>query len=112
MPVVVGIDLGSTTSKAVVLDEHARVLGRGLTNTRSNYDVAAEVARREALDDARFALLRPELERSLGARAEAVIAELRVGWVVSRSVDRLRTLGDSVAALASPNRSAPPGTSS
>ena len=44
----VGIDLGSTTTKAVVLDERGEVLGRGITNSRSNYDLAAELARTEA----------------------------------------------------------------
>ncbi len=53
----VGIDLGSTTTKAVVLDEAGEVLGRGITNSRSNYDLAAEVARTEAFVSARFRLL-------------------------------------------------------
>ena len=35
----IGIDLGSTTTKAVVIDEHENVLGRGITNSRSNYDM-------------------------------------------------------------------------
>jgi benzoyl-CoA reductase subunit A len=54
----VGIDLGSTTTKAVVVDEDARVLGRGITNSRSNYDTAAAVSKQEALIDARFTLFR------------------------------------------------------
>ncbi|MBU6473656.1 MAG: hypothetical protein KGQ94_13460, partial [Alphaproteobacteria bacterium] len=37
----IGIDLGSTTTKAVVIDEDRNVLGRGITNSRSNYDTAA-----------------------------------------------------------------------
>ena len=32
----VGIDLGSTTTKALILDEDDRVMGRGITNSRSN----------------------------------------------------------------------------
>ena len=40
----IGIDLGSTTTKAVVIDEQQNVLGRGITNSRSNYDTAAAVA--------------------------------------------------------------------
>jgi benzoyl-CoA reductase subunit A len=62
----VGIDLGSTTTKAVVLDARARVLGRGITNSRSNYDVACQVARTEALLDARFSLF----EQALGGRPD------------------------------------------
>ncbi len=53
----VGIDLGSTTTKAVVLDPDRKVLGRGITNSRSNYDVACRVSLGEALINARFALI-------------------------------------------------------
>ena len=37
----VGVDLGSTTTKAVLLDEPGVVVGRGITNSRSNYEVAS-----------------------------------------------------------------------
>ena len=62
----VGIDLGSTTTKAIVLDSNATVLGRGITNSRSNYGIAAEVAKQEAFLDARFFLFR-QLLRDLPA---------------------------------------------
>jgi benzoyl-CoA reductase subunit A len=58
----VGIDLGSTTTKAVVLGEDARVLGRGITNSRSDYGVACQVALVEALIAARFGLASAELD--------------------------------------------------
>ena len=45
----IGIDLGSTTTKAVVIDENQNILGRGITNSRSNYDTAAAIAKQEAL---------------------------------------------------------------
>jgi benzoyl-CoA reductase subunit A len=54
----IGIDLGSTTTKAVVLDENQNILGRGITNSRSNYDTAAAIAKQEALVNARFYLFR------------------------------------------------------
>jgi benzoyl-CoA reductase subunit A len=57
MKCYVGIDLGSTTTKAVILDEGRRIAGRGITNSRSNYDLAAAVARSEAFINARFTLL-------------------------------------------------------
>ncbi len=57
----VGIDLGSTTTKAVVIDEDERLLGRGITNSRSNYDVACAIARAEAFINARFALFEEAL---------------------------------------------------
>lgn len=52
----VGVDLGSTTTKAVVLDGERQILGRGITNSRSNYDVACTVARDEAFHNVRFTL--------------------------------------------------------
>ena len=48
MRTFIGIDLGSTTTKAVVLDEHQNIIGRGITNSRSNYDTAASIAKQEA----------------------------------------------------------------
>jgi len=60
--VYVGIDLGSTTTKAIVLTEAGAIIGRGITNSRSNYDVACEVAREEAFIQARLSLLREALE--------------------------------------------------
>jgi len=60
----VGIDLGSTTTKAVVLDEQGQVLGRGITNSRSNYKVACDVALGEALNRARLGMIERELARA------------------------------------------------
>ena len=57
----IGIDLGSTTTKAVVIDENQNILGRGITNSRSNYDTAAAVAKQEALVNGRFHLFRQAL---------------------------------------------------
>ena len=71
MKTFIGIDLGSTTTKAIVLDSDQTVLGRGITNSRSNYGIAAEVAKQEAFLDARFFLFRkllkdlPALKREL-----------------------------------------------
>ena len=70
MNYTVGIDLGSTTTKAVILNEDAGVMGRGITNSRSNYEVACQVALGEALTNTRFSLLRGELERAGVAEAE------------------------------------------
>jgi benzoyl-CoA reductase subunit A len=62
MKVFLGIDLGSTTSKAVFIDEKGTIIGRGITNTRSNYEVAADIARMEAEFNSRFFLLHQELK--------------------------------------------------
>ncbi len=59
----IGVDLGSTTCKAVILDETGQLIARGLTNTRSNYKVATDVAEREAKINARFTLFEEELNK-------------------------------------------------
>jgi len=46
--ILLGIDLGSTTTKAIALDRTGRILGRGITNTRSNYEVASQIVRGSA----------------------------------------------------------------
>jgi benzoyl-CoA reductase subunit A len=88
--VFVGIDLGSTTTKAVVLDEEGAILGRGITNSRSNYDLAADVARTEAFVSARFELLRREVEARAGAAAlQRLLAAFRLEQRLAQ-LDRLR----------------------
>jgi len=89
----IGIDLGSTTTKSVVVDEGAQVLGRGITNSRSNYDTAAAVSKQEALIDARFTLLRRGLEGvpSLAGRVDAFLGALERSF---RHVQYLEQLDD------------------
>ncbi len=65
-----GIDLGSTTSKAIIVDETEQIIGRGITNTRANYMVATEVARLEAIYNARFSLLKMKLEDEIESNLE------------------------------------------
>ena len=78
MRTFIGIDLGSTTTKAVVIDENRNVLGRGITNSRSNYDTAAAIAKQEALVSARFQLFRDALAKTgaLNGGLEEFIAQL------------------------------------
>ena len=73
MRCTVGIDLGSTTTKAVVLGEEGAVLGRGITNSRSNYKVACDVALSEALIDARFGRIAGALEATAGSDARTTL---------------------------------------
>ncbi len=75
MRTFIGIDLGSTTTKAVLLDENQDVIGRGITNSRSNYGTAARVASEEARIDGRFTLFRRALSTG-GADTERVQAFL------------------------------------
>ncbi len=69
MRTYIGIDLGSTTTKAVLMDENQEVLGRGITNSRSNYDTATRVAKQEAIIDTRFTLLHRNL-RNIAALSD------------------------------------------
>lgn len=85
----VGIDLGSTTTKAIVLADEGEVLGRGITNSRSNYDLAAEVARTEAFVSARFRLLEREVERAGGA---AALERLRCAFRMEQMLVQLASL--------------------
>ena len=65
-----GVDLGSTTSKAVIINEQDEIIGRGITNTRANYAVAADIARDEAIYNADFLSSRKKLEEEIKAKPE------------------------------------------
>jgi benzoyl-CoA reductase subunit A len=65
-----GVDLGSTTSKAVIIDENDEIIGRGITNTRANYKVAADIARQEAVYNARFNFLKRLLKDEMTVHKE------------------------------------------
>jgi len=78
MQCYIGIDLGSTTTKAVYMDTDENVLGRGITNSRSNYELACEIARDEAAINTRFRLLRDRIEKN--ERAGAVVTDL-MNWL-------------------------------
>ncbi len=46
-----GVDVGSTQTKAVILDENANIVGKSLTNTGANVVGAAQKAFSMALDE-------------------------------------------------------------
>ncbi len=98
----VGIDLGSTTTKAVILDARGRVLGRGITNSRSNYDVACAVARAEAFVDARFGLVRQALEADgeLAAHARVLLPLLSSSFARAKYLTALEQLAEELLAAA------------
>jgi len=90
MSVYLGIDLGSTTTKAVLLDENEQVLGQGITNTRSDYHVATGVAEQEAKTNARFTTLhRLGSQRGLDDR---ILDELESFFLLESFLFRLRRL--------------------
>jgi len=94
MNYTVGIDLGSTTTKAVVLGMDGTVLGRGITNSRSNYDVACQIALSEAIIHARFSLIGDALARGGGA-----LSPTRRGWGPDGAGMKHPTRVELVAAL-------------
>lgn len=95
MRCVVGIDLGSTTTKAVLLDEDGEIIGKGITNSRSNYEVACGVARDEGLVNARFTLLSRELVKA-GADAR-LEEELEEAFRLELYLDQLDELRSEIA---------------
>lgn len=98
----IGIDLGSTTTKAVFLDEQERIMGRGITNSRSNYELACQVAREEAEINARFGLLRRTLEASerIGTLAEPLMAVLACNHALAQHLEQLQALDAECRACA------------
>lgn len=93
--VFIGIDLGSTTTKAVILDDTGNVIGRGITNSRSNYDVAAAVVREEAFVRARFSMTEERMRRdeTLGRVSGAFLPLLERHFRMQQhlaQLDRLR----------------------
>ncbi|MCC6378838.1 MAG: benzoyl-CoA reductase subunit A [Burkholderiales bacterium] len=93
----VGIDLGSTTTKAVVIDENQNVLGRGITNSRSNYDTAAAIAKQEALVNGRFHLFRRSLSTSgaLDGDLDAFLGQLERSFRLEQYLEQLADLEET-----------------
>lgn len=77
MAYAAGVDVGSTQTKAIVIDESAAIVGRALIDTGANVVVAAEQAYVAAMNDAR-------------------IEEREVGYVVGTGYGRYRvTFGNA-----------------
>ncbi|MBI2571644.1 MAG: benzoyl-CoA reductase subunit A [Candidatus Schekmanbacteria bacterium] len=100
MRCVVGVDLGSTTTKAVILGESGEVLGRGITNSRADYGHAVRVARAEGFIAARFALLRRAVREIAGPEELArLLRAFRVEQTLTQMA-RLQELVQTEAAAA------------
>jgi len=105
MKTFVGIDLGSTTTKAVLLDEDEQVLGHGITNSRSNYDTACKVAGQEAAIDARFTLFRREFGAEDGGaesgdgKAEEFLGALERAFRLEQFLEQLDDLEQTCVRL-------------
>ncbi len=94
MKTFVGIDLGSTTTKAVLLDENCDVIGRGITNSRSNYSTAARVASEEARVDGRFTLFHRALGEGGGleSKLDDFLAALERAFRLEQFLEQLDDL--------------------
>jgi len=90
----IGIDLGSTTTKAVVVDEDQNILGRGITNSRSNYDTAAAIAKQEALVNSRFHLFRQALgsTKALNGSLDGFLSQLERDFRAEQYMEQLADL--------------------
>ncbi|WP_431854514.1 benzoyl-CoA reductase subunit A [Azospirillum sp.] len=97
MKCFIGIDLGSTTTKAVVMDENCAVLGRGITNSRSNYDTAAAVSKQEALIDTRFTLFRRGLAGvpALSGKVDVFLSDLERHFRRVQFIEQLNDLEET-----------------
>lgn len=98
MRVFLGVDLGSTTSKALLLDADGEILGTGITNSRSNYEVAVEIARTEAFIDARMRLLRRRIAwlEDLSALADGLTREVSREFRHSQHLYQLEALSEAL----------------
>jgi benzoyl-CoA reductase subunit A len=94
----VGIDLGSTTTKAVVLNDAGEVIGRGITNSRSNYDVACQVVREEAMVRTRFTLTRQAItaDPALAQVEKAFLSSLQRNFRYRQHLDQLARLREAL----------------
>ncbi|GAB4360094.1 MAG: hypothetical protein Kow006_29680 [Gammaproteobacteria bacterium] len=97
MKCFIGIDLGSTTTKAVVMDEQGAELGRGITNSRSNYDTASAVAKQEAFIDTRLTLFRRGLEGVSGmeGKIDTLISDLERNFRLEQFLEQLKDLEET-----------------
>ena len=101
MKTFVGIDLGSTTTKAILLDENSHVIGRGITNSRSNYGTAARVASEEArVVTIESWLAQPKIDNSIMLRSLAGKRAIELGPTIGLNLsppDRDGSRGRSAA---------------
>jgi benzoyl-CoA reductase subunit A len=97
MKCFIGIDLGSTTTKAVVMTGDKEILGRGITNSRSNYDTARSCATQEAIVDARLHLCRNELSSvaALEGQLDRILTSLESYFRLEQFLEQLGDLEET-----------------
>ncbi len=100
MKCYIGIDLGSTTTKAVLMDEDYEILGQGITNSRSNYATAAAVAKQEARIGARLTLFSRGLDGNTndsngGGDMAAIMEEIELSIRLEQFREQLEDLRET-----------------
>jgi benzoyl-CoA reductase subunit A len=78
----------------VLLDENRQIIGRGITNSRSNYSTAARVASQEARVDGRFTLFRRSLSQAggLNGKLDEFLGALERAFRLEQFVEQLGDL--------------------
>jgi benzoyl-CoA reductase subunit A len=94
MKCFIGIDLGSTTTKAVMMDSKGEILGRGITNSRSNYDTASKVSKLEAVVSTRLELCNRALNEvpELRGKVDDLLAALERNFRLELFLNQLEDL--------------------
>jgi benzoyl-CoA reductase subunit A len=97
MKCYIGIDLGSTTTKAILMDEDMKVLGQGITNSRSNYDTAAAVSKQEAMISTRFTLFDRAFNKipELDGKVDDFLAGLERNFRLEQYLEQVQDLQDT-----------------
>ncbi|SUZ92665.1 uncharacterized protein METZ01_LOCUS45519, partial [marine metagenome] len=78
----------------VILDENLKELGHGITNSRSNYDIASAVAKQEAIVNARMNLVEQSLSNfpELSGRLEKILDSLERSFRLEQFMESLADL--------------------
>jgi benzoyl-CoA reductase subunit A len=81
----------------VVIDENQNIIGRGITNSRSNYDTAAAIAKQEALLNGRFYLFRQALgsTKALNGQLEGFLGQLERDFRAEQYLEQLADLHET-----------------
>jgi benzoyl-CoA reductase subunit A len=99
MDCYIGIDLGSTTTKAIYMDKDEKILGRGITNSRSNYELACEIASDEAAINSRFHLLQQRIggNGNGGGKGQELMAWLGCKFKLAQHMKQVEALEQTCA---------------
>ncbi len=106
MKCYIGIDLGSTTTKAILMDDNMQTLGQGITNSRSNYDTAAAVSKQEAMISTRFTLFHRAFDQipELDGKVDDFLGGLERNFRLEQYLEQVQDLQDTCTAFVDNDR--------